>query len=282
MVVQLREAVTMLGQERSQLAAVLEHMADGVLIADPDGIVRLINPAALRLLNISAEEQAINRSLAQVVGQYEIVAVWQSCRQEHEEREDVVEAAPRGPLLRVIATPLGEENEGDCLMILQDFSQIRRLDTVRREFVSNISHELRTPLASMRAVADTLRDGALEDTEAAGRFLSRMDGEIDAMTQMVQELLELSRIESGQVPIRLVPMALDAAVPPAVERLSPQIERCKLDLVVDLPEALPAVLGDVERLQQVVTNPGAQRDEIHAVRRPVLPSRRGRAATKWW
>jgi two-component system phosphate regulon sensor histidine kinase PhoR len=189
-----------------------------------------------------------------VVRQHEIVAAWQSCRQENEEREDVVEAAPRGPLLRVIVTPLGPANEGACLMILQDFSQIRRLDTVRREFVSNISHELRTPLASMRAVADTLRDGALEDPEAAARFLGRMDAEIDAMTQMVQELLELSRIESGQVPMRLVPMALVAAVAPATERLAPQIERAGLTLAVELSDDLPSILGDAERLQQVITN----------------------------
>ena len=80
---------------------------------------------------------------------------------------------------------------------------MRHLQTVRRDFVSNISHELRTPLASLQAIVETLQDGAWDDPETAAHFLDRAAGEIDVLTQMVEELLELSRIESGQVPLRL-------------------------------------------------------------------------------
>ncbi|NIW46216.1 MAG: PAS domain-containing sensor histidine kinase, partial [Gammaproteobacteria bacterium] len=73
---------------------------------------------------------------------------------------------------------------------------------VRRDFISNISHELRTPLASLKALTETLQTGAMEDPPAAHRFLERMETEVDAMTLMVSELLELSRIESGRVPLR--------------------------------------------------------------------------------
>lgn len=76
---------------------------------------------------------------------------------------------------------------------------------MRRDFISNISHELRTPLASLKALVETLRDSALDDPPAARRFLDRADQEVDALTQMVQEILELSRIESGKVPLRLSP-----------------------------------------------------------------------------
>jgi two-component system phosphate regulon sensor histidine kinase PhoR len=81
-----------------------------------------------------------------------------------------------------------------------------------------------------------------------------METEVDALTQMVQELLELSRIESGQVPFRLAPVAMDELVLPPVERLRPQAERFVLQLTVDLPPDLPPVLADAERIQQVVTN----------------------------
>jgi two-component system phosphate regulon sensor histidine kinase PhoR len=125
---------------------------------------------------------------------------------------------------------------------------------VRRDFISNISHELRTPLAGLKALADTLRDGALEDPPAARRFLDRIETEVDALTQMVEELLELSRIESGRMPLRLQPTAVADVVLPPAERLSPQVERAELNLVVDLPEDLPPVLTEQERMQQVVTN----------------------------
>ena len=81
-----------------------------------------------------------------------------------------------------------------------------------------------------------------------------MDGEVDSLTQMVAELLELSRIESGRVPIRLRPVALAAMILPALERLKPQFDRAGLTLKVELPDALPPVLADVERAQQVITN----------------------------
>jgi two-component system phosphate regulon sensor histidine kinase PhoR len=125
---------------------------------------------------------------------------------------------------------------------------------VRRDFISNISHELRTPLASLKALVDTLRDGALDDPPAAQRFLDRIETEVDAMTQMVQELLELSRIESGRVPLRLVPTPVADVVTPPLERLHPQAERAGLSLTVDLPSDLPPVLADAERVRQVVTN----------------------------
>jgi two-component system phosphate regulon sensor histidine kinase PhoR len=133
-------------------------------------------------------------------------------------------------------------------------TEIRRLDTVRRDFISNISHELRTPLASLKALVDTLRDGALEDPPAAQRFLDRIETEVDALTQMVQELLELSRIESRQVPLSMVPTSVADVVIPPTERLRPQAERASLSLNVDLSPELPRVLADTERVRQVVTN----------------------------
>jgi len=99
----------------------------------------------------------------------------------------------------------------------------------------------------------------LEDQAAARRFLDRIETEVDALTQMVQELLELSRIESGQVPLRLVPAAVADLVIPPVDRLQPQAERSGLRVAVDLPAAgeepsLPSVLADAERVREVVTN----------------------------
>jgi two-component system, OmpR family, phosphate regulon sensor histidine kinase PhoR len=82
---------------------------------------------------------------------------------------------------------------------LQDLTRLRRLETIRRDFISNISHEIRTPLASMKALTETLKEGAVEDPPAAAHFLDLMESEVDALTQIVSELLELSRIESGQV-----------------------------------------------------------------------------------
>jgi two-component system phosphate regulon sensor histidine kinase PhoR len=249
----LRGTITTLSEEQGRLSGILDNMADGVLITDGDGRVRLINPAAAKFLGIDADT-ALGRSLAEVTRDHRIIDLWQECRTQREERIEPVEIGRQGPFFQVVVTPLAEVGPGSCLIILQDLTRIRRLETVRRDFISNISHELRTPLASLKALVDTLRDGALEDPPAAQRFLDRMDIEVDALTQMVQELLELSRIESGQVPFCMTPVPVADVVSPSVDRLRPQSERAGLELSVTLPPDLPRILADPERAQQVITN----------------------------
>jgi two-component system phosphate regulon sensor histidine kinase PhoR len=250
---QFEERMSTTAWQRDELAAVLEHMADGVLIADDDGQVRLINRAAARLLGVDVAD-AVGQSFVQVVRDHNLIDVARACREEHSEQMTSVELSRQDLFLHVIATPLHQNERTTCLMILQDMTQLRRLETVRRDFISNISHELRTPLASLKALVETLRDGALDDPPAAQRFLDRVEAEVDDLTQIVQELLELSRTESGQVPLQLVSTPVADIVLPPTERLQPQAERAGLTLTLDLPADLPPVLADSERMRQVVTN----------------------------
>ena len=253
MATNLGQTVQALEHERARLEAVLEHMADGVLITDGEGRVQLINQMASQLFDTS-REHAIGRSLAQAVRQHGVIRLWRRCYETGQEQVELVDGGSRGLFLQVIVTRLAAVDARACLMVVQDLTSLRQLEVARRELVSNVSHELRTPLAGLRALVDTLRDGALEDPPAAKRFLGRMDGELDALTQMVEELLELSRIESGKVPIRLLSMSVEEAILPALDRLAAQVDRAGLDMVVDIPPDLPDVLGDPVRVCQVVTN----------------------------
>lgn len=249
----LQATIDSLAEEQGRLNTVLDNMADGVLITDNQGRVRLINSAGARILDVD-KEGALGRSFAQVARDHRIIDLWQGCRRRGEEHVESMEMDQRESFLHVIATPLTGAETESCLVILQDLTRVRRLETVRRDFISNISHELRTPMASLKALVDTLRDGALEDPPAARRFLDRMDVEVDALTQMVQELLELSRIESGRAPIRMEPVTVADVVIPPVERLRPQAERADLALIVDVPPSLPRILADTDRAQQMMTN----------------------------
>jgi len=250
---QVGEKMSILAEERGRLEAVLQHMADGVLITDEASRVEMINPAAVRLL-ATAEEKALGRSFGQVVAQHQIMELWQRCHELGEEQEDTVEIGHRDLFVQAIVTPFQAGQARRYLVVLQDLTRIRRLETVRRDFISNISHELRTPLAGLKALVDTLRGGALKDPPAAKRFLKRMDREVDALTQIVEELLELSRIESGRVPLRLAPTPLAELLIPPTDRLRPQAESAGLSLTLLLPPQLPPVLVDLERAQKVVTN----------------------------
>ena len=249
---QVVEQIQLLAEERQQLAAVLRTMGDGVIILDEAGWVQLINPTAVRLLGVT-EERATERSFAEVVRHHRLIELWQQSQEQGTEQTAAIEVSNE-LFLQVSVTPFQENGAHEYLVLLHDLTDVRRLQTVRRDFVSNVSHELRTPLASLRAVVETLQDGALSDPPAAQRFLRSAEEEVDALTHMVEELLELSRIESGQVPLKLRETAVADLILPPLERLQTQAERADLQLIADLPAQLPLVLADRERIQQVMTN----------------------------
>ncbi len=257
MVTRLQKQMAKRAREKDRLNTVLNVMSDGVLILNKHGRVSLFNPATARILQVAEPSETL-RTFVQVVRDHRIVEVWQRCQESKKEESATVELEG-DRFIRIVVTPLfkgGNPTAGERghLVIIQDLTRLYQLQTVRQDFVSNISHELRTPLASLRALVDTLNDGALQDPPAAQRFLLRMEVEVDALTQMVQELLELARIESGKVPLVLRPTPVMQAIAPAAERLSLQAERAKISLIIDLPTELPNLMVDADRIQQVVTN----------------------------
>jgi two-component system phosphate regulon sensor histidine kinase PhoR len=238
-----------LDSERARLATVLEQMTDGVLIADPQGIIQFANPAAGRLFQAS---DPIHRSIVEVVRHHQLVEAWRRCQQTRQLQSESVELPTRHQYLQLVVIP--DQHSSGSLLLVQDLTRLRRLETVRRDFVSNLSHELRTPLASLKALTETLQDGALDDPPAARRFIDQIQIEVDALTQMVTELLELSRIESGRLNLDRKPVApLDLLIS-ASRRMALQAERANLTLRVDCAEELPKVNIDSQRLEQVLVN----------------------------
>ncbi|HBX68999.1 MAG TPA: PAS domain-containing sensor histidine kinase [Chloroflexi bacterium] len=250
---QLRRQIHALESEQGKLAAVLTEMTDGVIIADNQGHVEMINPAAANLFEIEISD-AQGHSLAEVLRQHQLVELWQQCQQSGDEQAIMIELLHQQRFIQSIVISLGEALPGNYLLLFQDLTRMRRLETIRRDFISNVSHELRTPLASIKALTQTLQDGALDDPPAAQRFLERMDTEVDALTQMVSELLELTRIESGQVPLEFDPTAPQNLIEAAVERLGVQAERAGLRLHTAYPERLPEIFADATRLGQALVN----------------------------
>jgi two-component system, OmpR family, phosphate regulon sensor histidine kinase PhoR len=235
--------------ERSRLAAVLDRMTDGVLIADAAGQIQFANPAVERLFET---KNAVGHRLVEVLRHHQLVEAWQRSRETGEVQEESVELPGRRRFVQLVVLP-DRQTEGSLLLV-QDLTRVRRLETVRRDFISNVSHELRTPLASLKALTETLRDGALKDPKAAMRFLGRIETEVDALTQMATELLELSRIESGQVPLELKPVPAEALLISAVDRMRAQTERAGLVLRIDAAQYLTEVMADQPRLEQVFVN----------------------------
>jgi len=239
-----------LDAERARLEATLTQMTDGVLIVDAQGRIQMTNPAAEKLFGEG--EALVGKTVSVALRHHQLIETWRKCQQSQEVQSDSVELVATRKFLQLIAIP--DKHASGAILLVQDLTRIRRLETVRRDFISNVSHELRTPLASLKALTETLQEGALDDPLAAHRFLGRIQTEVDALTQMATELLELSRIESGQVPLERKTIQPASLLHSASDRMKMQAERAGLNLLVECSEDLPPIYADLPRLEQVLVN----------------------------
>lgn len=238
--------------EQAIFSSILTNMNDGILVVDENAIVTLINPTACVIFEVTRQE-ALGHSLVEVIRHHKINELLEKTLASHSPQMDNFETAYKS-FIRCIATPLEKEMPGSILFLMQDLTRIRQLEIIRRDFVSNVSHELRTPLTSLKLITETLQDNIQDDPQEARRFLDRMAAEIDNLTQMVEELLELSRIESGLVPLEkrwVEPCELIAS---ASERMALQAQRAGLDFSQDCSGDLPGIFVDKSRLERVLVN----------------------------
>ncbi len=250
---ELNAQIEALQAEQSKLSAILSNMSDGILIVSNDGKVKLLNPAAEKLFK-TRQADALNASIVEVVRNHEIINVWKRSIESGEQLSDTFEISPGRSYLQAFISPMKSSMPDHSMIAFHDISHMRRLEMVRRDFVSNVSHELRTPLASLKSISETLIEGALEDPPAAKKFLLMMEEEIDNLTLMVQELLELSRIESGRAPLKRASISPYDLLNKPVLRMKFQAERAHLKLLLECDENLPAVYADQERIGQVLIN----------------------------
>jgi two-component system phosphate regulon sensor histidine kinase PhoR len=244
----LKETVETISEDRTRLASILDNMADGVIMADAEGNISLANQAAESLFNIKEPE---NKPLIEAVRDFEIDDLLKLCLKTTKMQSVQYESGTYKHYLRAIAVPI---TGSGVLLLFQDLTSLRNLQTTRRELIGNISHEFRTPLAGIKAMVETLHGGAIDDKKAAGDFLNRIDSEVDRLTQLVAELTELSRIETGKAELKLEPLNLNNLVDEVIAQLSPQAERQLLTVSKELAAGLPSVSADSARLRHVIVN----------------------------
>ncbi|HEX2909712.1 MAG TPA: ATP-binding protein [Chloroflexia bacterium] len=263
---ELKAVIQRISAERNTMSALLQNMSDGIISTDETGRVTNINEAARRLLGLPSGASVEGRSFMQVVRDHEVNSLLKQTLEDGEERQQMLEVGPLRPQLQVKVTLIKEEGQRSsklpvrqhrsALVMLQDLTELMRLERIRRDFVANISHELRTPLASVKLMVETLQNVIEDNPSDAQQFLTRIDTEIDGLTQLVRELLELSRIESGQIKLNFKATDLREMVEQAAERLRAQAERSGLSIEVvrGSEESFPSAMVDPDRVMQVLIN----------------------------
>ncbi len=245
--------VARLRQERAQLEALLNASSDATVAIDTDGRVVYLNDAARQIFAPEAGEPQ-GRQFIEVVRDHDLNDLLVAAAQRGERSVSLVAYGQAQRWIQATAVPIEGGGDWAALAVFHDLTEVRRLDSMRRDFISNVSHELRTPLAGIRAAAETLQEGALEDAAVAREFLGHIQRETDRMTQLVEELLELSRIESGAAPLRFERLDVAALVKDTVQRFAQQAERAGIALSADVPAAELPIIGDAERLERALGN----------------------------
>lgn len=272
------------GPDHIDLDSLFKQFADaderGLLILGERRRILAMNPAARKLLGYDGP---LPRPAGDVTHDLEMAfAVGDAIHDRHPVvHESYVPAPDR--LLRYHLIPINSPT-GKPLIVLgtvDDITRLRHLETVRRDFVANVSHELRTPIASINLLVETLQRGALNDPDAALHFLHRIEVETQAMANLVEELLELSRLETGAMRLEIGIVDLDTLIRDVVARLAPTAEEKEIQVVVDIRHELPSVRADHRRIEQVLMNlvhnaikftPSAGRVTVRAARRGLAVS----------
>jgi two-component system, OmpR family, phosphate regulon sensor histidine kinase PhoR len=250
---QLRSTVTELERVRTRLEATLANLSDGVIITDDRGYVVLANDSARAMLAVRGA--VVGERVVEVARDHDLAAM---VDQALTTQEGVDERLIRHGLSRLILQAAGRRldatGERIGVVVLRDVTELRRLEEVRRDFVANVSHELRTPLTSIRALVETLEAGALHDPEVSTDFLPRIGSEVDRLAQIVDELLDLARLESGRMHLALEPVAPESLIQRVVQRMAPTTERAGLTVNFSVAPETPMVAADRARVDQVLLN----------------------------
>ncbi len=230
------------GDDLALRARVLDALEDAVVLWGADGRRIFSNRAAeaLETPPPSALSALVPSEIRDVVSSVATTGATASIE---------VEAGPTRRWLRATATPTGAD--GSVLLVVRDVTEARRLDAVRRDFVANASHELKTPIASIRAAAETLRNGAIEDPPAAARFTEQLERDAVRLARIVSDLLDLSRLETGSELVESV--RLDGLVLDEVERLQDRADEAGVTVKASV-ERVPVLRGAARDVALMVRN----------------------------
>ena len=245
----LQSTLAAMENERDKLDTLFLHMTDGVVAFDHAGKLIHCNPAANELLQRTVEPDCTYEELMGDLHPFQEVLALQ--RPNYVEDELVV----RDKTLELYLAPFSDHEQGGVMIVLHDITEQHRNEERRKEFVANVSHELRTPLTNVRSYAETLRDaeGSIP-LETANSFLDIIITETDRMTHIVQDLLTLSRLDSGKAELALSRFSFAESIESLFRANALEAKRHGHELTCGSLEGLPLIVGDRSRLEQVMMN----------------------------
>jgi len=250
----LEEMFQTIHDRENKLNAILTSMGEGVLAVDSNYKVILANRSMAELIN-EAEESLIGKDLIEVIQSYQLVEVVADTLATSKSIETEIKLYPSSRrTIAVTSSPLEDENSETigAVIVLRDVTELRRLESMRKEFVANVSHELRTPLTSIKGFVETILNGKTNDAALVERFLTIVNGETDRMITLINDLLDLTKIENRKQKLIFEPVNIRKIFEDTITVLSSKAEQKEIVVENKLDDII--VLGDPKLLRQVSVN----------------------------
>jgi two-component system phosphate regulon sensor histidine kinase PhoR len=255
---------------REMFTSLFEASPRTLLITDRERVILYANTAALTFIGLPLK-QVEGRKVARVIQDYDTTRLLMEAAKTGQPQACTFLRAARGQTWHVMVSPvhitldptwpgagaaLADDPEVPTHLILsiEDLTELHRLETMRQDFVSHVSHELRTPLAALKLLAETLGESIESDPQAAREFSKRIGGEIDHLSQMVAELLELASIETGRLHLKREPTDLNGLIEVVQDRMRPLADANDIELGLEAAEDLPMASVDGKRISEVLVN----------------------------
>lgn len=224
----------------------------GLVLINSEYHVCFINAIAEQLLNIDADK-ALGQGLVTLTRDHSIDSMMHEVMQDGEQRDVTLQLSAENRILSLRLTAIASSSGFHGLLLLvNDITQKSLLERARRDLMANVSHELRTPLASLKLLVETVQSRPPDNV--MDRMLAHMAYEIDAVTELVEELHELSQLESGRITLQLSANDMRESIAQALNRIRPQADRKALQIEANWPKDMPLVLMDEHRIGQVLLN----------------------------
>ena len=237
----------------ASLEAVLANISEGVLAVDEKGNLVLANQAACQMLGIN-EQNVVGRKLVEQIRIPELTSAIEKAHQQSS-RTDCEFQTLAEPRRTIVATLTSlQSNSVATAIVMHDVTGIRQLETMRRDFVANVSHELKTPLSVIKAYAETLKMGAINDQVRNLEFVEQIESQAALLERQIQDLLQLARIESGQANLEITVLDLNNLCRECHQQLQAIAEKREIDFQTDLVDQPLTVIGDAEAFRAILKN----------------------------
>ena len=252
---QLKIKIHELSEDRGQLLAMLSSMVEGVMVLDNRGRILQVNPALEGMFAVARSETR-GRPSSDVFRHPELNTLVATVLATRTAQQDEIVLMPGGQCLHIEAAIAGGAGETDAcaVLVFHDITELRRLEMIRKDFVANVSHELRTPLTSIKGYVEALLDGGKDDPATSAKFLDIILKQSDRLNFILEDLLQLSRIESGQIQFKRDPLPIQQIIERTLAMIKPAADKKGHKLLALVADNLPPVLGDEDQFIQVLSN----------------------------